>query len=147
MSGASAERENARRTLSSRKLSPLVFGILLIIASICICIFLLIAMVWRLSSARSGADALGFTPPDARVLIHVENDGCHVTRTEVEGRDAIRLLTWVVQDIDGYTVLERLADHEYTYGYFRGGQYRIHLKAWHQGRYWRISNEVVVNCP
>jgi len=132
--------------LSSKKFSPIVFVILLITASICICILMLITMVWWLST-RSGADALGSTPPNARVLIHVENDGCHVTRTEVEGRDTIRLLTWVVQDMDGYTVLERLADHEYTYGYFRGGQYRIHLKAWHQGRYWRISNEVIVSCP
>lgn len=134
------------QTQSPPRFLWIALGAVLGAVLVCACALAAGLLLWRFS-VQDAAQAAVSAPPDARVRIWLEEDGCHVRRSEVEGKDAVRLLTWVVRDADGYTVLERAADGEYTYGYFRGGQYRIHLKAWHQGRYWQVSDEVVVHCP
>jgi hypothetical protein len=84
---------------------------------------------------------------DAEVEISVHEDGCSVTRSDVEGSTSIDSLTWVVIDPTGEQVLGRNASEEYEYTYYRPGEYRIHLETWHAGRYVPISDEVTINCP
>jgi hypothetical protein len=86
-------------------------------------------------------------PPDAHVELSLGDDGCHVVRGEVEGSTPVSSLTWVIKDMEGYTLLERNAEGEYDTKYFRGGQYKVYLKAWYNGQYYPISNEVIVDCP
>lgn len=91
------------------------FGFVLGVALVCVCALVVGVFFWRFS-ARDIAQATTPAPPDARVRIWVEKDGCHVRRSAVEGKDAVRMLTWVVRDADGDTVLERAAEGEMTYG-------------------------------
>lgn len=84
--------------------------------------------------------------PDARVVLTVAPDGCGVERSEVTGSSQIDNLTWVVRDVAGYSVLERFAEGETKYRYFVGGSYTVSIKAWYEGSYHTISNEVNIDC-
>lgn len=84
--------------------------------------------------------------PDASVQITVASDGCAVERGDVVGESQVRNLTWVINDEQGFTVLERIAEDEYMYRYFQGGHFTVHLKAWYNGQYHAISNEVSIDC-
>ena len=84
--------------------------------------------------------------PDAYVHLSVAADGCGVIRGEVSGTTAVENLTWVIEDADGFAVLERLAETEYRYRYSVAGRYTVHIKAWYAGRYHIISNEVGIDC-
>jgi hypothetical protein len=84
---------------------------------------------------------------DVSVEISVQSDGCTVTRTDVEGATPISNLQWVVMDASGEQVLGRAAEGEVQYTYYRSGEYRVYLVAWHAGEYVQISNEVIINCP
>lgn len=86
-------------------------------------------------------------PPDAYVSLTVLSDGCAVERSEVKGTDAVRMVTWVVADQDGISVLERNAENEFRYRYFSGGEYTVTVKAWFEGAYWPISDTVTIACP
>ena len=84
--------------------------------------------------------------PDSFVKISVDEDGCGVLREEIQGSSSVSSLTWVITDMDGYSVLERNAEHEYQYRYFLSGTYTVHIKAWFNGAYHIISDEVIINC-
>lgn len=84
--------------------------------------------------------------PDASVQLSVAVDGCGVVRSEVRGSTAVEALTWVIEDDNRFTVLERGAENEYNYRYFSAGHYIVHIKAWYGGRYHTISNEVEIYC-
>jgi hypothetical protein len=90
--------------------------------------------------------------PDARVSLIVLSDGCAVERGEVQGTDAVRMLTWVITAQDGISVLERNAENETRYRYFvagnqAAGDYTVTVKAWFEGAYWPISDTVTITCP
>jgi hypothetical protein len=97
--------------------------------------------------SRSQEYIITDNPPDAYVELVLGDDGCHVVRGEVEGSTPVSSLTWVMKDMEGYTLLERNAEGEYDTKYFRGGQYKVYLEAWHSGQYYQISDEVTVDCP
>lgn len=84
--------------------------------------------------------------PNAYVEISVDDDACGVIRGEVQGSDSVDSLTWVITDMDDYSVLERNAENEYQYRYFRSGTYKVHIKAWYDGAYHQISDEVIIDC-
>jgi hypothetical protein len=94
---------------------------------------------------RETPEAAG--PPDAYVSLRVLSDGCTVERGEVQGTDAVRMLTWVIAGQDGISVLERNAENEFKFRYFGGGDYTVTVKAWYEGAYWPISATVAVTCP
>ncbi len=84
--------------------------------------------------------------PDASVQLSVAADGCGVIRGEVNGKNAVDGITWVIEDADGFVVLERTADAETRYRYFAAGQYTVTIKARYHGRYYTISNAVEIDC-
>lgn len=122
----------------------LLGGIFLGGALATLCIFIIGITVFLIRSPLS--EKIGDKPPDAVVQLIVGKDGCEVERTDPAGSTAVTSLTWVVIDPDGNTVLERNAEDEYRYRYYRGGQYRVHVKAWYGGRYHKISDEVTIQC-
>lgn len=80
-------------------------------------------------------------------VLSVDQDGCTVSRTAIESKLAVGSEQWVITDSSDNVVLERGADDEYTYRYFRSGNYSVVLQAWFNGRYVEISNKVNINCP
>jgi hypothetical protein len=80
------------------------------------------------------------------VEISVGKDGCGVFRGEVQGSSEISSLTWVITDMDGFSVLERNAENEYQYRYFENGSFKVYIKARYNGSYHQISDEVIINC-
>ena len=84
--------------------------------------------------------------PDATVKLSVDQDGCGVVRGDVQGDTSVSSLTWVIQDEDGYSVLERNADNEFQYRYFVRGTYTVQINAWYEGAYHQISDQVTINC-
>jgi hypothetical protein len=84
--------------------------------------------------------------PDVTIELRVDNDGCGVIRGDIQGETEVSLLTWVIQDEDGYSVLERNAENEYQYRYFVNVTYTVHIKAWYAGAYHQISDEVTIHC-
>jgi hypothetical protein len=98
---------------------------------------------WPAIQERVDGEAL----PNAHVELRLGDDGCHVVRGEVQGSTPVRSLTWVIKDMDGYTLLERNAAGEYDTKFFRGGQYKAYVSAWYGGQYHPISDEIVVDCP
>jgi len=85
--------------------------------------------------------------PDVRATLRVLEDGCTVERSEVTGPDAVRAVMWVVADASGNVLLERGADGEFRYRYYRPGTYTVTLKAYFGGRYWTVSDPVAITCP
>jgi hypothetical protein len=83
---------------------------------------------------------------DVTIELRVDNDGCGVIRGDIQGDTEVSSLTWVIQDLDGYSVLERNAENEYQYRYFVSGIYTVHIKAWYSGAYHQISDQVTINC-
>jgi len=142
MSEASAKK----KPVQPRRIWPYLLAVAAL-AGCCLltCIVILLLRVVLVRSEASAAATT--TPPDARAVLTIAADGCGVTRTEVEGSTPVRSLTWVISDAEGFSVLERNAEGEYNYRYFRGGQYRVLLKAWYSDRYFPVSNEVEINCP
>ena len=84
--------------------------------------------------------------PDVSIELRVDNDGCGVIRGDIQGDTEVSSLTWVIQDLDGYSVLERNAENEYQYRYYVSGAYTVHIKAWYSGAYHQISDQVTINC-
>jgi len=84
--------------------------------------------------------------PDVTIELRVDNDGCGVIRGDVQGDIEVSSLTWVIQDEDGYSVLERNAENEYQYRYFVSGIYTVYIKAWYAGAYHQISDQVTIDC-
>ena len=120
-----------------------VFGVVLAMSC-----GLILAVLVGVPSAIDPMQSLGNSgTPDAHVELKLGDDGCHVVRSEVMGSTPVRSLTWVFEDMHGYTLLERGAEGEYDTKFMRGGQYSVHIKAWYEGQYHQISNEVVVDCP
>lgn len=78
--------------------------------------------------------------------ISVGKDGCGVFRGEVQGSSEISSLTWVITDMDGFSVLERNAENEYQFRYFENGSFKVYIKARYNGSYHQISDEVIINC-
>lgn len=105
-------------------------------------------VILGLSLLRARAQNTAFIneAPDAYVQLSVAADGCGVTRGEMSGATAVNGLTWVIEDADGFAVLERGAENEYRYRYFATGHYTVHIKAWYNGLYYIISNEVEIDC-
>lgn len=84
--------------------------------------------------------------PDVYVDLSVAADGCGVTRSERSGSTPVDRIIWVIEDAEGFSVLERVADDEYQYRYFAAGHYTVHVKALYDSRYFKISNEVEIDC-
>jgi flagellar basal body-associated protein FliL len=132
-------------TQSKQGKTFLVIGIIILLL-ICICIVAAAVTVFSFRSAIQET-AIPEVTPDAHTQVTVKEDGCSVERSEVEGATPVRMLTWVVTDLEtDVIVLERVADDEYAYTYFAPGRYSIYLKAWYAGQYYPVSNEVNVNC-
>jgi len=119
------------------------FGILATLACIAV-IFVLGIFPARSVTTQDDTTGAAF---DGWVKLELGEDGCHAFRGEVEGSNPGSSLTWVIKDLEGYTLLERNARGEYDTKFFRGGQYQVYLKAWHNGQYHQISEEIVVDCP
>ena len=142
MSSHIPESPTSHKSLNIVLITIAAIGILI---SVFVCGFIL-GMLFQDSSSVSRIQPNTHPTPDANITITVAKDGCHVDRTELVGSSPVDSLTWVVTDMDGYVLLERNAEGEYKYGYYRGGSFRIHMKGWYEGRYHQISNEVIVEC-
>ena len=92
----------------------LVIGITFLMLA-CLCIAVVTIMVFSFRSVIQET-AIPEVTPDAYVQITVKEDGCSVERSEVEGTTPIRMLTWVITDLDtDESVLERNAEGELEY--------------------------------
>ncbi|MBE0688274.1 MAG: hypothetical protein IH585_19955 [Anaerolineaceae bacterium] len=105
----------------------------------------LIGVITYFGIAESSSNNI-YEIPDVTIELSVVDDGCGVVRGEIEGDTPISSLTWVIKDQDGYSVLERNAENEYQYRYFISGTYTVHIKAWYDGAYHQISDEVIIQC-
>ena len=76
--------------------------------------------------------------PEATLTVHT--DGCGVIRSEVF--PPVDDLGWSVKDADGFEVLNRNAQQEDRYRYFRPGTYTVVLESRGQ----EISNTVTITC-
>ena len=73
----------------------------------------------------------------------VNDDGCGVTRNKIGSESRIH---WSITD-EGIAVLDRIADNETSYRYFRPGEYTVVLTSYDgNGRYSPVSNTVTINC-
>ncbi|PKO05026.1 MAG: hypothetical protein CVU41_14035 [Chloroflexi bacterium HGW-Chloroflexi-3] len=84
--------------------------------------------------------------PNVAIELSVDDDGCGIVRGDVQGDTPVSSLTWVIQDQDGFSVLERNAENEDQYRYFASGTYTVHIKAWYEGAYHQISDQVTIHC-
>jgi hypothetical protein len=80
--------------------------------------------------------------PSATLTVH--DDGCGVIRTDVP--PTVDNLTWHIEDPDGFQVLDRAAESETRYRYFRPGSYTVVLRAFDGSAYVPISNRVTITC-
>jgi len=130
------------------KSNKLILVVIVVIAIFCclfsICLFGAGMLVF--SNSNSVISQPINHKPDAFVEISVHQDGCGVYRGEVQGSSEISSPTWVITDMDGFSVLERNAENEYQYSYFVSGTYSVHIKAWFNGSYHQISDEVIIHC-
>ena len=124
----------------------LLIGLLAMLLCICICL-ISIGGSYVLSESSAEGPSGDQPTPDATVTLSISDDGCQVERTDLDGSSPVRMLTWVITDLNGNVLLERNAEGEYQYGYFQSGTYRVHLKGWYEGRYHQISNQVMIECP
>ena len=132
-------------TQSKQGKTFLVIGIIILLL-ICLCIGAAAVTVFSFRSAIQET-AIPDVTPDAHAQITVKEDGCSVERSEVEGATPVRMLTWVVTDLNtDEIVLERNAEGEFEYRYFSPGRYSVYLKAWYAGQYYPVSNQVQVDC-
>ncbi len=113
----------------------MVLGCVLLVAGV-----LVVRHLYSSGTVRSGG------APQASASLRVLPDGCTVERGEVQGRDAVTALTWIIQDASGATVLERDAENERTYRHFQPGDYSVTLEAWFAGAYWPVSDTVWILC-
>jgi hypothetical protein len=114
----------------------------LAVAVICTATILII----RISSDNSFLPTGQIPAIDAQVYLIVENDGCSVERSELTGATPVSNLTWVIRDLDGFTLLERNAEGEYKYRYFGSGSFTVSISAWYAGSYHQISEDVRIDC-
>ncbi len=130
---------------SSQGKTLLVIGIAAMLV-VCLCVAAAAIAVFSFRAAVQET-AIPEASPNAYAEITVKDDGCSVIRSEVEGYTPVRMLTWVVTNLEtNEVVLERNAEEEYEYRYFSPGRYRIYLKAWYAGQYYPVSNEVQIDC-
>lgn len=128
----------------NRKWILILIGALLSCCLITICI-VVIGLITYFNISNSNSSPINEVP-DVAIELRVDNDGCGVIRSDVQGDTEVSSLTWVIQDEDGYSVLERNAENEYRYRYFVSGTYTVHIKAWHAGAYHQISEQVTIDC-
>ncbi|MBW6473520.1 MAG: hypothetical protein K0B14_10375 [Anaerolineaceae bacterium] len=134
---------NTNSTINRRWILFLI-GVLVSCFLISICIGV-IGLVPYFNISDSNASPI-HEVPDVTIKLRVDNDGCGVIRGEIQGDTEVSSLTWVIQDEDGYSVLERNAENEYQYSYFVSGTYTVHIKAWYAGAYHPISDLVTIDC-
>ena len=80
--------------------------------------------------------------PETTLTVHT--DGCGVIRPELA--EDPQGLQWTVEDLDGFSVLERNAIGETHLRYFQPGTYTVRLEAWGGESYVPISNTVEITC-
>ena len=125
------------------KLIPiLLIGFMLLM---CLSIFCLLTFGIVFLNIAQSSTSIENQIPDAKIELTVDKDGCGVIRGDVLGDDRVASLTWVIEDMDGYSVLERNAENEYKYRYFVSGTYTVYINAWFDGAYHQISNEVEIS--
>lgn len=129
---------------NNRKWILILIGVLVSCSLTSICI-VVIGLVTYFNISNSNSSPINEVP-DVTIELWVDNDGCGVIRGDIQGETEVSLLTWVIQDEDGYSVLERNAENEYQYRYFVSGTYTVHIKAWFAGAYHQISDEVTIHC-
>ncbi len=130
--------------LNSSKLIPII--LISVVLLVCLSIICLLTVGIVYMNMANSASSIENQIPDVKVELTVDKDGCGVIRGEIQGDDTVQSLTWVIKDLDGYSVLERNAENEYKYRYFVSGQYKVFISAWFDGAYHQISNEVVIDC-
>jgi len=79
-----------------------------------------------------------------QATLTVYSDGCGVIRTEF-ARDP-QNLSWSVKDAGGFQVLQRNAEGETRYRYFRSGHYTVTLTGFDGQKYAPASNTVSISC-
>jgi len=130
------------------KPNKLIIGIIVAIILFCcvisVCLIGVGFLVFNYSSSISPQPINH--KPDAFVDISINPDDCVVSRGEVQGSSEVTSLTWVITDKNGYAVLERNAENEFQYRYFQSGTFYVHIKAWFNGAYHQISDQVVIQC-
>lgn len=139
-----SELQNKQNSTSSKIVIAIIVAGVLICCLVSICLFGTGMLVWSNSSSTISQPINH--KPDAFVEISVGKDGCGVYRGKVQGSSEISSLTWVITDMDGFSVLERNAENEYQYRYFENGSFKVYIKAWYNGTYHQISDEVIINC-
>jgi len=128
----------------NRRWIIILLGVLVSCFLISICI-VVIGLVTYFNISDSNSSPINEVP-DVTIELWVDHDGCGVIRGDIKGDPAVSSLTWVIKDQDGYSVLERNAENEYQYRYFVSGTYTVHIKAWYDGAYHQISDEVIIQC-
>ena len=129
---------------NNRRWIFILIGVIVVCFLITSCIGV-VGLITYLTVSEANSRAVDAIP-DANVELWVDDDGCGVIRSAVEGESPVSSLIWVIQDQDGYSVLERNAENEYQYRYFVSGTYTVSIKAWYEGAYHQISDEVIIQC-
>ena len=132
------------KTNNNRHLILILLGVIVSCFLVTICV-VVIGLATYFNISESNSSSINEVPA-AFIEIEVDKDGCSVVRGSVQGDTEVDSLTWVIQDQDGYSVLERNAENEYRYRYFSSGTYSVHIKAWYSGSYHQISKKVFINC-
>lgn len=128
----------------NRRWILILIGVIVSCLLISICI-VVIGLVTYFNISDSNSSPINEVP-DVTIELRVDNDGCGVIRGDVHRGSEVSSLTWVLQDEDGYSVLERNAENEYKYRYFVSGTFTVHIKAWYAGAYHQISDQVTIQC-
>jgi hypothetical protein len=102
-------------------------------------------LIYRQVSIQGASPSL--ETPDASIELSAVFDGCHVQRSELQGSSLVSKLTWVISDLGGNVLLELNAEDELIYRYFQAGTYRVHVKGWYAGQFYKLSDEVLIECP
>ena len=139
-----SELTNKQKPTSSKLIIVIIAMILLFCCLVTVCLIGAGLLVFSTSSSIISQPTNN--QPDSFVKISVDEDGCGVLREEIQGSSSVSSITWVITDINGYSVLERNAENEYQYSYFESGTYFVKIKAWFNGAYHQISDEVIINC-
>ena len=129
---------------NNRRLILILLGVIVSCFVVTTCV-VVIGLVTYFNISESNSSPNNEVPA-AFIELEVDKDGCGVVRGSVQGETEVDSLTWVIQDQDGYSVLERNAENEYRYRYFLSGSYSVHIKAWYAGSYHQISDKVFIDC-